>query len=337
MVPPITDPVLFHDWHPVAESRGLAPGTIHPFRLLGEEGIAWRSADGAVQAWDDRCPHRGSRLSLGRIEGDRVVCAYHGWQFDASGQCRLQPAQPRETPPRTACARRFHAAEAHGLLWVSLGEPARDIPSVPEHTDRGWRVVVGAPERVATCGPRIVENFLDMAHFAFVHAGILGHPDHAEVPDYQVAPFDDGQRARGMRGVIATGCFAYQPNPGLAEVAEGAMVEYSYRVLRPLTAVLTKQAQSVGFPQAISLHVQPLDADSCDAWMVMSGIDDRSTDAELLAKQGRIFAQDLQILESQRPRQVPLEPGVEVPQRADRLSSAYRRMLKEAGLRYGVL
>jgi phenylpropionate dioxygenase-like ring-hydroxylating dioxygenase large terminal subunit len=331
------DPLLFHDWHPVAESRLLAPGTIHPFRLLGEEGIAWRSADGAVQAWDDRCPHRGSRLSLGRIVGDRVVCAYHGWQFDASGQCRLQPAQPREVPPRTACTRRFHAAEAYGLVWVSLGEPARDIPPVPEHTGRGWRVLAGPPQQVATCGPRIVENFLDMAHFAFVHAGILGHPDHAEVPDYQVGPFDDGQGARGMPGVVATGCFAYQPEPSLTVGADASMVEYTYRVLRPLTAVLTKVAQAPAFPQAISLHVQPLDAETCHAWMVMSGIDAQTADDELLARQGRIFEQDLQILESQRPKQVPLETGVEVPQRADRLSSAYRRMLKAAGLRYGVL
>lgn len=139
-----------------------------------------------------------------------------------------------------------------------------------------------------------------------------------------------------MPGVIATECFAYQPQPSLTAGANESMVEYSYRVLRPLTAVLTKIAKVEGFPQAISLHVQPVDAETCDAWMVMSGIDAVSSDDELLVRQGRIFGQDLAILESQRPKQIPLEPGVEVPQRADRLSSAYRRMLKDLGMRYGV-
>ncbi|MCP5870855.1 Rieske (2Fe-2S) protein, partial [Klebsiella pneumoniae] len=64
------DPVLWHDWHPVAASAGLAIGTMQPVRLLEQELVIWRSSDGAVQAWDDRCPHRGARLSLGWVKDD---------------------------------------------------------------------------------------------------------------------------------------------------------------------------------------------------------------------------------------------------------------------------
>jgi phenylpropionate dioxygenase-like ring-hydroxylating dioxygenase large terminal subunit len=328
------DPVLFNDWHPVAAA--LAAGSMRAVRLLEHELVVWRSADGAVHAWEDRCPHRGARLSLGRIAADRVVCAYHGWQFDAAGQCRLQPAQPHDVPPQAACTRRFHAREAYGMVWVCLGEPARDLPPFPEYGDPRLRRVVCGPYPVNACGPRIIENFLDMAHFPFIHDGILGDPSFAEVPDYKVGPFDDGLGGRGMQGVIATGCFAYQPLSNLL-ATDGSMVEYTYRVVRPHTAILTKLPQRQdGFNEAISLHVQPLDEENCLAWIILAMPDSESTDDEMRAFQDRIFAQDLAILESQRPKRVPLDPGIEIPQRADRLSAAYRRMLKQLGMSYGV-
>jgi len=331
------DPVLWNDWHPVAASAGLVIGAMQPVRLLEHELVIWRSGDGAVQAWDDRCPHRGARLSLGWVKDDRLVCGYHGWQFDHAGACRLQPAHPRDTPPRAACVRAFHAREAYGMVWVCLGEPARALPPFPEHGNGRLRHVLCGPYPVHACGPRIIENFLDMAHFPFIHTGILGDPQFTEVPDYQVDPYDDGLGAQGMEGVIATGCQAYQPQANLL-AAGGVMVEYTYRVVRPLTAILTKLPQAPdGLTEAISLHVQPLDEEHAHAWIVLAMHNDSSSDDDLRAFQDRIFLQDLQILESQRPKRVPLEPGVEVPQRADRLSAAYRRMLKRVGLRYGVL
>jgi phenylpropionate dioxygenase-like ring-hydroxylating dioxygenase large terminal subunit len=330
------DPLLWNDWHPVADAAALGAASMLPVRLLEQELIVWRDAAGQVHAWDDRCPHRGARLSLGRIEHDRVVCAYHGWQFDASGQCRLQPAHPSDTPPKTACARRFHAQQAYGLVWVCLGEPARALPPFPEYAEAHLRKVLCGPYPVHACGPRIIENFLDMAHFPFIHTGILGDPVYPEVPDYQVAPYDDGLGQQGMQGVIATGCHAYQPLSNLLS-RDGSMVEYTYRVVRPLTAILTKLPQRQdGYAEAIALFVQTMDEEHCQAWIMLAMTNAESGDDEARAFQDRIFGQDLEILESQRPKRVPLGPGVEVPQRADRLSAAYRRMLKQLGMTYGV-
>jgi phenylpropionate dioxygenase-like ring-hydroxylating dioxygenase large terminal subunit len=331
------DPVVFHDWHPVAAAAALTAGVIQPVRLLEHELIIWRSADGAVHAWDDRCPHRGARLSLGHVTDDQVICAYHGWRFDGTGQCRFRPAQPDVAPPAALRADRFHAAEAHGLVWVSLGEPARDLPPLPEHGDARLRSVICGPYQVHTSGPRIIENFLDMAHFSFVHVGILGDAAHTEIEDYKVAPFDDGLGDRGMRGLIATECFAYQPQPGVDHDTGGTMVEYTYRIVRPLTAVLTKHAtEGDGVAAAISIHAQPLDDETTNAWMVVSAPKGAASDDDVRARQEVIFFQDVAILESQRPKRLPLAPGLEVPQRADRLSAAYRRLLQQVGLRYGV-
>lgn len=331
------DQLLWNDWHPVAAADALQPGTMQAVRLLEQDLIVWRAPDGAVHAWDDRCPHRGARLSLGKVSGERVVCPYHGWQFDGSGQCRHQPAHPNDTPPKAACVKRFHAQEAYGLLWVCLGTPAYRLLPFPEHGNAALRKVVCGPYLVNACAPRIIENFLDMAHFGFVHEGILGDADHTEIPDYKVADFDDGQGEEGMQGVIATECFAWQPQANLL-AAGGSMVEYTYRVVRPLSAILTKlpQAQD-GFHEAISLHVQPMDEEHCRAWIILAMTNSVSDEAELRAFQDRIFLQDLAVLESQRPKRMPLGPGVEVPQRADRLSAAYRRMLARLGMRYGVI
>jgi phenylpropionate dioxygenase-like ring-hydroxylating dioxygenase large terminal subunit len=331
------DPLLFNDWHPVADAAALAVGSMKAVRLLEHDLIVWRAADGAVHAWDDRCPHRGARLSLGSIQNDRVVCGYHGWQFETSGQCRLQPAHPQDTPPLNACVKRFDAQQAYGLIWVCLGKPRYALLPFPEYDDTRLRTVLCGPYPVASSGPRIVENFIDMAHFSFVHAGILGDAMHTEIPDYVVSAFDDGQGANGMQGVIATACFAYQPTWNVL-ADSGAMVEYTYRVVRPLSTILTKLApRENDAADAISLHVQPFDEEHGQAWIVMATTNFASSDDEIRAFQDRIFAQDLDILESQRPKRLPLAPGAEVPQRADRLSAAYRRMLKTLELNYGVI
>jgi phenylpropionate dioxygenase-like ring-hydroxylating dioxygenase large terminal subunit len=328
------DPVLLNDWHPVAAADQLAVGTPAPVRLLERELVLWRSDDGRVHAWEDRCPHRGTRLSIGRIENNQLVCAYHGWRFAASGQCTHFPALPAVTPPASACARSYHVEERYGLVWVCMGEPRGGPPPFPEYDDVNLRKVLCGPYSVATGGPRIVENFLDMAHFPFVHAGILGEPPHNEVCDYAIGPFDDGA---GGSGVIATGCFFWQPQTNsLAQ--GGSNVEYTYRVVRPLTAILTKiPQQQSGFHEAISLHVQPLTEESSVAWIVLAMTNFEQGEADLRAFQDRIFLQDRPILENQVPKRLPLAPGAELPVRSDRMSIAYRAWLRGQGLRYGVL
>lgn len=333
----MTDKLLFNDWHPVADAGQLAAGTLQAVRLLEHELIVWRSADGAVHAWDDRCPHRSVRLSLGRVVDDRVECAYHGWQFEPSGQCVQRPAYPAEAPPKAACVTRYHARQAYGMVWVCLGTPERELLPFPEYGDPRLRKVLCGPYLVNACGPRVIENFLDIAHFPYIHTGILGDLAHLEMPDYKLAAFDDGQGSSGMAGVIATECFAYQPQANLL-ATEGSMVEYTYRVVRPLTAILTKLPHNQdGFVEAISLHVQPVEKEVSRAWIIVTMTNPVSTDDEVRRFQDRVFAQDLAVLESQRPKRMPLAPGLEIPQRADRLSMAYRRMLADLGMTYGVM
>jgi nitrite reductase/ring-hydroxylating ferredoxin subunit len=118
-----------HDvrWHPVAHSADLRPGAnIVAGFAEGQELALWRSAGGAAQAWENRCPHRSVRFTLGQVIEDRLSCAYHGWQYAAgNGQCVSIPAHPAMQAPRNVCAKVFGAVDAAGMLWVNLAQDAR--------------------------------------------------------------------------------------------------------------------------------------------------------------------------------------------------------------------
>jgi len=325
---------LADDWHPVATASALVAGKLLPARLLGREVVLWRDPENRVHAWEDRCPHRGTRLSIGHVEGAEVVCAYHGWHFGMDARCTKIPALPEVAGRSQARVLAYQAVEKYGLVWVCIGTPAAQVLPFPEYDDPNLRKVLCGPYDVATSGPRIVENFLDMAHFAMVHTGILGDPARPEVRDYDVSDFDDGQ---GGTGILATRCFAWQPQTN-SLAHGGSEVEYTYRVVRPLTAILTKlpQAQS-DFREAISLHVQPVEEETSRVWIILALTNFVQSEAELSGFQDRIFLQDKPILENQVPKRLPLDPGAEMSVRCDRMSLAYRKYLRERGLRYGVI
>jgi nitrite reductase/ring-hydroxylating ferredoxin subunit len=114
-------------WSPVALSRDLPRGTACGVTVSGAALVLWRGTGGTVHAWEDRCPHRGMRLSFGFVRGDRIACIYHGWEYDTAGACRYIPAHPDLEVPATIRVERHAAAEAAGFVWVAA-EGAGDAP-----------------------------------------------------------------------------------------------------------------------------------------------------------------------------------------------------------------
>jgi nitrite reductase/ring-hydroxylating ferredoxin subunit len=115
-------------WYPVVASADLSAGTVLPIVLNGEKLAIWRSSNGKVNAWRDRCPHRGMRLSFGAVHGETLICPYHGWTFGDDAHCVRIPAHPNAIPSRAARARLFPVAEVDGHVWVCSGEPAQTEP-----------------------------------------------------------------------------------------------------------------------------------------------------------------------------------------------------------------
>ena len=113
-------------WIPVALSDALEPGTSAGTLIDGSEIVVWRDTKGDAHVWEDRCPHRGMRMSFGFVRGDHIACLYHGWQYDAAGQCQYIPAHPDLEVPKTIKVPTFAAREQNGIIWTAL---TADLPT----------------------------------------------------------------------------------------------------------------------------------------------------------------------------------------------------------------
>ncbi|WP_313298597.1 aromatic ring-hydroxylating dioxygenase subunit alpha [Diaphorobacter sp.] len=320
-------------WHPVAQAQDVSGTSPHSARLLDQAIVLWRNPQGAVQAFVDRCPHRGARLSLGRVENGHLECPYHGWQFASGGQCVKVPAVPDFVPPPSQCVKSFDVQESSGLIWVRMeqGDAPAALPRFDAESDAHLRKVNCGPYDVAASAPRIIENFLDMSHFSFVHEGWLGSRDASAIASYKVEPT--------ATGVLATGCKAVQPQSNLHSTT-AAEVEYTYEVTAPYTAVLTKIPEEgssrQGWRESIGLFICPVTPETSRVWFRLAVADFDSSEEQLREFQHTIFVQDQPVLESQLPKALPLDPRAEMHSAADRMSSAYRRYLKSQSIGFGV-
>jgi len=222
--------------------------------------------------------------------------------------------------------------EVNGLVWVQMAAGDAVPPAFEAEGDARLRKLHCGPYDVATSAPRIVENFLDMAHFGFVHDGWLGTREATAIDDYRVEPTPTGLRA--------TGCKAWQPQSNLHSTVP-AQVEYTYEVTGPYTAVLTKVPEAgttamAGWRESIALFVCPLTPETSRVWVRLAVAAFESPDEKLQAFQHTIFTQDQPVLESQTPQRLPLDLRAELHTAADKASSAYRRYLRASGITFGV-
>ena len=217
----------------------------------------------------------------------------------------------------------------YGHVWTSLGRPKKPLFDIPEAEQPGRRLVDVGVVRVRCSPLRAVENFLDIAHFPFVHTDILGAEPHTEVGNYKVEIREDADE------VWATQIEFYQPQAAKS-AAGGITTQYMYRVPAPTSSVLYKTSPPrPGEWDVIALFVQPRSEGVCDVWPWMALFDDETPMTDLIHFQQMIFLQDRSILENQIPTLLPLDPGMEIPTRADMTSIAYRRWLKRHNFTYG--
>lgn len=319
----IEDPILRNDWHPIAKSSDVKEGAILSARLLGEDLVAWRFG-GEVRVWQDLCVHRGTRLSLGHLDEGLLECAYHGWTYNGNGECVKMPAHPEQKPPPKAKVKTYLCREAYGLVWASLGNPSKDIPQFEEWDVPSFRRIPCGPYRYHASGPRAVENFLDVAHLPFVHEGILGERRHAEILDYEVQQTNEGIVAKNVR--------IWQPDPDGTGI--GKDVNYTYKVLRPLTMYLSKDTTEGRF--SIFAVVCPLSEFESVAWFwIAMNYGHEIPEKEIVSLQDQITSQDIPVVESQRPEKLPLDLQAELHLRSDRIAVAYRKWLGQLGLSFG--
>jgi len=167
-------------WHPVAPSADVRAGAnIVAGFAQGQELALWRAADGTPQAWENRCPHRSVRFTLGQVTGgDRLACAYHGWQYEAgSGACVRIPAHPAMQAPRNVCAKVYATADAAGMLWVRLEADGPPAPAeLADVVPAGWHLARTLTLRVAASEVRaaLAQHGFALAEAPDAWQGTLG-------------------------------------------------------------------------------------------------------------------------------------------------------------------
>jgi vanillate O-demethylase monooxygenase subunit len=312
-------------WYPVAFASAI---TTAPFAtvLLDERVVVYRIADGSLVAAKDICCHRGVPISLGHVEGDEIVCAYHGLRYDPTGRCVSIPAHPTGAISPRLRLRTFPVAERYGLVWVRLVDDGpRELPELAEWDDPAYIHVFPDSIAIAAAAGRQIEGFLDVSHFAFVHAASFGDPANPVVPDYPVTKTANGFVADYVSTVSNYSHADKHRNP------PGFLWRRRFEVTYPFTAKLT-----VFFPDG-QLHIlnaaSPVSARKTQLFVPICRNFD--TDASLdgtLAFNHQVFAEDIAIVEQQWPEDLPLDLHAEAHFPADRSSIAYRRGLGALGL-----
>jgi phenylpropionate dioxygenase-like ring-hydroxylating dioxygenase large terminal subunit len=210
-------------WYVAAWSHEVGQ-SLFSRQLLGSPVVLYRTEQGEAVALADMCPHRGMPLSLGKLIGDGIQCAYHGLEFDANGRCRKIPSQD-QIPPNL-CVRRYPLVEKWQWLWIWMGAPEKADPNlIPDHSfigaDRpGWQATPMFCMEIKSNYTLIHENLLDTTHATFMHPGLLD--DSGELTD---GPFQLEEKDGVIRIYREMDC---RPGPGVAalfNVKEG----YLYR------------------------------------------------------------------------------------------------------------
>ncbi|MEU9201333.1 aromatic ring-hydroxylating dioxygenase subunit alpha [Streptomyces sp. NPDC048332] len=151
--------------------------------ILGEPLALYRTEDGRPVALADRCVHRRFPLSESHLDGDRVVCGYHGFTYDTAGTCVSVPGQKRI--PRTARVTSYPVAEVDSFIWVWIGDPDKAVPDAipraPHLTADDWTTITGMEPIDAHYG-LLVDNLMDLSHETYLHGGYIGTPEVAETP-----------------------------------------------------------------------------------------------------------------------------------------------------------
>ena len=308
---------LANYWHPIGLASDV-DGSPRKFTLLGEDVVAFRH-EGRISVMRDLCIHRGTRLSLGYLVDGRIVCPYHGWEYDCSGACVHIPSLPPGSAiPKKARTDVYSVQEMYGLVWVALADPAAPIPVWP---DTAWgegssfTVFLAWRQRWEANAGRSIENAMDFSHFNFLHRGLTELEDGPIVKPHEVDVTEYGLH------------YSYHDS----------VITREYMLYAPFT-LHDRKEEGNGKVSILTMIASPIDANTTDLYHFIGRNHDTAIATENRGGQQeqtqvidfaeRVAAQDREVVESQRPEMIPLdlrdELHLKVP---DASGMAYRKLL----------
>ena len=321
----VEKPPLKNYWYAVALSDDVDLNPI-AVKLLDEEFVIWRESDGGLIAAESKCPHRQAPLSHGSIEKGCLVCPYHGWTFGESGKCIDIPSSSDGVPvPARAHLEIFEVIEKYGLIWLCIGKPVNPLFDLKEEHDPSFRRINTEVQKWEVAATRMVDNFLDITHFPYVHSGTFGAGQETKVPNITLEYLDDD--FFGYRyDVLAA-------NPEEAKTTSGSDEETVERSKTsgfnlPLTVRSTLTYRS-GLEHVILLLSTPIDETSSYFTFVIWRNDDFSVPAEEVISFDRAIGEEDRVMLEKLKGAMPLGKTALVNVQSDKATVEWRRQLLE--------
>lgn len=292
-------PVFQRFWYAIMPMEKLDTGP-QPFTLLGQRIVLWKKSDGAPAAVRDRCCHRTAQLSKGFVDGDWIVCGYHGWTYDCNGHCVRIPQNEDSMIPAGAKVASYLCKEKYGYAWVCLHpEPLRDIPDFPEDSSPRHRRILQFYQEWKTSPVRMMENSFDNSHFSFVHKSNFGLFNQPKPAPYTFTETDYGFEAKTLVPI---------KNPPASHRITGTPEDITHRQLEnryylPFSRRFGCHYPASGIDHIIYNCATPIDDERMmlAQWLYRSDTEDDCTSQELIDWDQQITREDKEILEATDP------------------------------------
>ena len=307
-------------WHPVAFVSHVGGGP-EQRRLLGVDLVVWRASDNIIRAALDRCPHRWAQLSAGTVVDGRIICPYHGWQFDPTGTAVVIPQLSKsDVIPPTACLEMVATSEAFGMVWAILDrDEVGPIPTLPEFGDPSFRSIEVSVTRYETNAAAIIDNNTDATHVAFVHAASFGAGQ-----DPMITPPDAHRTPFGIEISAAELSIAESP-----DTKEQGSRQTKTEMWLPFTQI-SRMDYSDGTTHILLKGCCPIDDGLTDVHLTVLRNDvENPADTEgVIAFERGVELEDKVVLDG-LPAEFPLDVRLQTHVKHDRPGIEYRRALAD--------
>lgn len=322
------DPRLGYFYHPVALETEIADGWLKA-TLLGVDWLIVKTFDGSLVAYRDRCPHRSAPLSTGTVCDGIISCGYHGWRFDDSGRCIEIPAiqDQAHIPPTARLEVAYGVICRYGLIFLAPKEPNAPIIEISEATDSAFMAGYLVPKNARQHCGYLADNFLDMAHFPFVHTQTFGDEATRLVDNYEIISKLGGFTARYAHQ------FANREDPGVA-LGERELIqrrELIYTYVAPFSLSLRISFLEADGVNMIGFFISPVRDGVSRLFCILWRNDMNGSQAamdEAVAFEERVLQEDLLLHEQYKTDGFPLDLRLEVHTKADRITVALRNELR---------
>jgi vanillate O-demethylase monooxygenase subunit len=282
--------------------------------VCNERIVFYRAGEGKVTALEDFCPHRGAPLSLGRVIEGTLVCGYHGLEMGCDGKTIAMPGQRVRGFP---CIKAFPAVEKYGFIWVWPGDPAQADESKIHHlhwADNPDWAYGGGLYHIACDYRLMVDNLMDLTHETYVHATSIGQKEIDEAAPKTTVEGDEVITSRHMENIMAPPFWKmalrgnHLPDDQLVDRWQICRFTPPSHVMIEVGVALAGKGGYHAEPQfkASSIVVDFITPETDTSIHYFWGMarnfqpKDKALTASIREGQGKIFGEDLEMLEQQQ-------------------------------------